>query len=191
MRIKTAVWFVGATLLAETPSHAPRYTPDGQLMRPDDYREWVFLSSGLGMNYGPASPTRSGPQRFDNVFVTPEAYKAFRETGRWPDKTMFALEVRESSSHGSINQDGSFQTDLAAVEVLVRDESRFKEKWAFFGFNVRNGEVPETARMFGREAGCLACHSANGAVDGTFVQFYPTLLPIAKAKGTLRPGFKP
>jgi hypothetical protein len=28
-------------------------------------------------------------------------------------------------------------------------------------------------------------------VDGTFVQFYPTLLEIAEKKGTLRPGFQP
>ena len=171
--------------MAQAPPRAPRYTPDGQLVRPEDYREWVFLSSGLGMNYGPASPTRTGPQRFDNVFVTPEAYKAFRETGRWPDKTMLALEVRESSSHGSINKDGHYQTDVAAVEVLVRDDSR-PEKWSFFGFPVKNGELPQTGTKFGKEAGCLACHTANGAVDVTFVQFYPTLLPIAKAKGTLK-----
>jgi hypothetical protein len=35
-------------------------------------------------------------------------------------------------------------------------------------------------------AGCQACHSANGAVDNTFVQFYPTLAPIAKSKGTFK-----
>ena len=39
---------------------------------PTDYREWVFLSSGLGMTYGPAGPAdASGNPRFDNVFVTP------------------------------------------------------------------------------------------------------------------------
>jgi hypothetical protein len=26
----------------------------------------------------------------------------------------------------------------------------------------------------------------NGAVDQTFVQFYPTLIPVAKAKGTFK-----
>jgi len=26
-------------------------------------------------------------------------------------------------------------------------------------------------------------------VDNTFVQFYPELLSVAKAKGTLRPGY--
>jgi acyl carrier protein phosphodiesterase len=34
-------------------------------------------------------------------------------------------------------------------------------------------------------ASCYSCHAQHGAVDTTFVQFYPTLLPIAKAKGTL------
>jgi hypothetical protein len=35
-------------------------------------------------------------------------------------------------------------------------------------------------------ASCYACHSTNGAVDNTFVQFYPTLLDVAREKGTLR-----
>ena len=35
----------------------PEYTKDGKLSRPLNYREWIFLSSGLGMTYGPlASP---------------------------------------------------------------------------------------------------------------------------------------
>jgi hypothetical protein len=31
---------------------------------------------------------------------------------------------------------------------------------------------------------------AHAAVDNTFVQFYPTLLPIATAKGTLSAAYK-
>ncbi|HEX4582195.1 MAG TPA: cytochrome P460, partial [Acidobacteriaceae bacterium] len=37
---------------------------------------------------------------------------------------------------------------------------------------------------------CYSCHSDHGAVDTTFVQFYPTLMPIAKEKGTLDAGYK-
>ncbi|HYU45886.1 MAG TPA: cytochrome P460, partial [Terriglobales bacterium] len=33
------------------------------------------------------------------------------------------------------------------------------------------------------------CHEQHGAVDTTFVQFYPTLLEIAKKKGTLAQGY--
>src|SRR5215469_3826321 len=88
----------------------PEYTSDGKLIRPADYREWIFLSSGLGMTYG--STTNHEPE-FTNVFVSPAAYKAFLETGKWPDKTMFILEVRQPASHGSINKAGQYQSDLA------------------------------------------------------------------------------
>ena len=30
----------------------PQFTKDNRLTRPADYREWIFLSSGLGMTYG-------------------------------------------------------------------------------------------------------------------------------------------
>jgi hypothetical protein len=43
--------------------------------------------------------------------------------------------------------------------------------------------------MIPTTANCYSCHSEHAAVDTTFVQFYPTLLPIAKAKGTLSPNY--
>jgi len=36
------------------------------------------------------------------------------------------------------------------------------------------------------ELGGTEIHAKNGAVDETFVQFYPTLIPVAKAKGTFK-----
>ena len=48
------------------------------------------------MNYLPkASSDRSV---FDNVFVNPEAYRAFQATGTWPDKTVMLLEARQAQS---------------------------------------------------------------------------------------------
>jgi hypothetical protein len=55
-------------------------------------------------------------------------------------------------------------------------------KWAFFGFHA--GE--ESAAAFPKSQSCYSCHASNGAVDNTFVQFYSTLLDIAKQKGTLK-----
>ena len=40
-----------------------------------------------------------------------------------------------------------------------------------------------------QSANCYSCHQDHAAVDTTFVQFYPTLMPIAKAKGTLSPSY--
>jgi hypothetical protein len=162
---------------------APEYTGDGQLKVPEHYREWIYLTSGFDMSYNPGM--QMGHHMFDNVFVNPEAYKAFVETGTWPDKTMLVLEVRGAEGKGSINQKGNYQgTDRMGLEVHVKDEKRFPDKWAFFGF-----DDAKTAKMVPLEASCYSCHAAHAAVDRTFVQFYPTLLPIAQSKGTLSPSY--
>ncbi len=159
----------------------PRYTRDGRMLRPNNYREWIWLSSGLGMSYNPAHGDNDHPS-FDNVFVTRAAYRSFLQTGNWPDKTILVLEARASANKGSINQSGHFQTTLLEVEAHVKDESRFPGKWAFFAF----GGSTEPAAMIPTSASCYSCHQQHAAVDTTFVQFYPTLLEIAKQKGTLK-----
>jgi hypothetical protein len=181
-----ALLFVGTSLSAQQapPGDEPRFTSDGQLVRPDKYREWIFLTSGLGMTYGPVEAVTSAANpQFDNVFVTPRAYKAFMETGQWPDKTMFALEVRSAATKGSINKGGHFQEGMVDLEVHVKDTARFPSKWAFVAF----GASAPKAKPLEPGSSCQECHSKNGAVDETFVQFYPTLIPVAKAKGTFKP----
>ena len=135
------------------------------------------------MSYSP-NAMEMGHHMFDNVFVNPEAYRVFVATGTWPDKTIFVLEVRRAEGKGSINQKGNYQGAVMGIEVHVKDEKRFPGKWAFFGF----GDA-KTAKMIPTTAACYSCHSSHAAVDTTFVQFYPTLLPIAKSKGTLAPAY--
>ena len=165
--------------------NAPVYMQDGNLKFPANYREWVYVTSGVDMSYGPRADM--GHSMFDNVFVNPEAYKAFLQTGMWPDKTMLVLEVRMAGSKGSINQKGHFQTgEVMGREVHVKDEARFAAtgKWAFF-----NAEDGVTGKLLPKEMDCYSCHEQHGAVDTTFVQFYPTLLEIAKKKNTLSPAY--
>jgi Cytochrome P460 len=167
----------------ESPVRAPVYTEDGRLTLPEDYREWIYLSSGFDMSYSPMS---TGHHMFDNVFVEPNAYKAFLATGTWPDKTMLVLEVRGAKDKGSINKNGNYQdSEVMGREVHLKDSAHFPEGWAFFGFN-----TDKSAKMIPRTADCYSCHAQHAAVDNTFVQFYPTLLPIATAKGTLSAAYK-
>jgi len=158
----------------------PQYTQDGKLMRPGNYREWIYLSSGLGMNYGPAA--HDAPA-FTNVFVAPAAYRHYMASGGWPDKTMFVLEEYSASSHGSIVKQGQFQDALLGVEAEVKDESRFPEKWAYFGFGVDG----KTASRIPQDH-CWSCHNQHAAVENSFVQFYPTLLKVAYRKNTIKPS---
>ncbi len=177
MRVLLALLLGCVALSAQA---TPQFTKSGELVLADNFREWVFLSSGLGMSYqGP----QNGNPNFTNVFVNPAAYRSFIQTGKWPDQTMLVLEIRSSESKGSINQDGHYQADLAAIEVEVKDTTRFPANgWAFFALGKAS-----TGKMIPRTANCYYCHAEHGAVDNTFVQFYPTLLPLAKQKGTVKP----
>lgn len=171
---------------ATAPSvNTPQYTTDGMLKMPANYREWVYLSTGIDMSY--RFNPGMGHSMFDNVFVNPESYKAFLTTGTWPDKTMLVLEVRGAETKSAINKQGHYQTtEIMGVEVHVKDAARFGEtgKWAFFSF-----DNEPAAKMIPKEMDCYSCHQEHAAVDTTFVQFYPTLIEIAKKKGTLSPSY--
>ena len=184
--LSAVVLFSGLKLQpASSPiTTGPDYTSSGELKLPEDYRQWVYLSTGFDMSYNPAM--QMDHHMFDNVFVNPEAYNAFLKTGTWPDKTMLMLEARSAVDKGSINQKGNYQSaDIMGLEIHVKDQSRFSGKWAFFRFS---GTGP--AKMLPTTTDCYTCHSDHGAVDTTFVQFYPTLLAIAKSKGTLSSGYR-
>jgi hypothetical protein len=163
----------------------PVYTDAGALLPPTRYREWVYLSTGLNMSYLKRQ-AGMGHDRFSNVFVNPQAYREFQRTGTWPDKTQLVLEVRGATNKGSINRQGFYQNaEIMGLEVHVKDR-RFQGGWAFFG---ADGGKP--AKQIAYTADCYSCHKAHAAVDTTFVQFYPTLLPIAQEKGTLSPAYRP
>ena len=168
---------------ARAPTSAARYEGD-KLAPPADYRDWAFLTSGIDMSYSEAAKAMgAGHSTFDNVFADPVAYRAFMATGRWPDGTVLVTEVRGAATQGSINKSGHYQSrDVRGLEVHVKDGARFAATggWAFFEFSSKAPAEPLPA-----SAECFGCHRDHGAVDTTFVQFYPTLLDVAEAKGTV------
>jgi len=184
--IAVALFCASSFALSDTPAemHTPVYEK-GQLVLPANYREWIYLSTGFDMSYS-AAPMR-GHHMFDNVFAEPLAYKSFLQTGSWPDKTLLVLEVRGARGKGSINQHGNYQdVEVMGLEVHVKDTARFEGGWAFFQFDGKT-----TGKLVPHTEDCYACHAKHAAVDTTFVQFYPTLLPLAKSKGTLSKSYQP
>ena len=185
--LAATVMFLAATVVrgAQAVDAGPRYA-GMNLLRPVDYRDWVFVSSGLGMEYEGEKGSGANP-RFGNVFVNPSSYRSFMKTGRWPDRTIFVLEFRASRTEGSINKGGRFQGDLVVLEAEVKD-ARYPDGWAFFNFS-RDGKLQDVAEPLPERAGCVECHTKNTAVERTFVQFYPTLMEVARKMGTVKPGF--
>jgi Cytochrome P460 len=170
---------------AENTPAGPQFTNDGKLVRPEGYRRWVYVSSGYGMSY--SQKASDSMQMFTNVFVTPASYDYYLAHGTWPDKTMFVLELYGSTSQGSINKHGQYQSEFMGLDVEVKDEKRFPDKWAYFGFDA--GEKAASATTPSKND-CWNCHEANAAVEHSFVQFYPELLKVAKEKGTIKRGVR-
>lgn len=160
----------------------PGYTAAGELRYPAKYREWVFLTSGIDMSYSAPAGSNAGagvPEHsvFNNVFVNPEAYRAYMGTGHWPVGTVMVLENRGAEGNHSINVKGKTQSEeLKGFEV----HALRADGWGFYNFS-----DTVSAKEIAHTANCYSCHEQHAAVDTTFVQFYPTLMPVAKAKGTL------
>ena len=174
----------------ERSADGPRYNAARELIRPADYREWVYVTSGLGMTYGPAGGN-GAPAMFDNVFVNSESYRGFLKTGRWPDKTIFMLEIRAAEKNVSINNGGETQGAVRAIEAAVKDTERFPDTtWGYFSFDGPSG-LKDASAPLPATASCYSCHGANTAVENTFVQFYPTLMDVAKKMGTVKPTYDP
>jgi hypothetical protein len=150
---------------------------------PENYRQWVFLTSSLDLDYNTAAPRSE--HMLDNVFVDPKAFAAFQKTGAWPMGTMLIKENRMAESAGTLSKAGQFQTGVKNLEIHIKDGARFPGKWSFFVSP--DGKAPAALRPL--SANCYSCHQDHGAVDTTFVQFYPTLMPVAKEKGTVSSSY--
>ncbi len=145
------------------------------MIRPEGWREWKFVGANYGMGYVEGSPETAANATFHNIYIQPHAYAHYKKTGKFPDKTMLVMEVVKPGANVSINKKGVFQDKFIGVEVALKDEKRFPEKWAYFNFIDRaNNTQLARSKPFPKES-CWECHNKHAAVDNVFLQFYPGL----------------
>src|SRR3954467_6383423 len=84
---------------------------------PADYRQWMFLTSSLDLNYN--TTAAPGHHMLDNVFVDPVSYQAFLKTGTWPDKAILIKENRMAESAGTLSKAGQFQVGVMNLEIHI------------------------------------------------------------------------
>ena len=176
----------GGTVFAQSGAvRQAGFTDQGDAVRPEGYRRWVFVGSPLTPNAlnGGEAPF----PEFHNVYVEPTAFDHYAATGTWPEGTQIAKELvmvqtddstdEETGANAQVSGIGYFQGDFVGLELLVKDTARFPDEpggWAFFSFGHSGEPYAETAAAFPTEA-CNACHEANAADDFVFTQFYPVL----------------
>ena len=163
---------------AENP--ATVYEGNDTLLRPKNYREWVFVGSSLGLEYDGREGKKQSPElEFKNVYIDPAAYREFSKTGVFPQGTVLVLETATSATKKEPDLKGSFQAEFLGLSAAVKDQKRFAEGWAYFGFTEKGGRPKEKAQPFSKSA-CFDCHQKRGAHDNVFTQFYPVLGTLLK-----------
>jgi hypothetical protein len=74
---------------------------------------------------------------------------------------------------------GFVQGALQAKEIHVIDRERFTEGRGFFLYQATAGTGTPSTKLPDNSA-CIQCHIPEGAYDGTFTQFYPTIRGLVK-----------
>jgi hypothetical protein len=166
--------FLPLCAFAQTNLGVAQYNAEGQLMKPANLEEWIQAGASLGSDYGQGPFDPQNPGAIGVVQMEPSAYRYFMENGTYADGTMFLLSFFGAEAQSSPQLPGFVQGDMRAQEIHVIDKARFGDDsgHAFYLFPVtENG--PSTRIPIGNE--CVACHTTEGAFDGTFTQFYPRM----------------
>lgn len=170
---------LGLSGSSQTDKSAPVFEGKA-LVRPEGYREWVFVGSSLGLAYSKNPDQKAGPgsDLYHNVYINPSSYREFAKTGKFPEGTVMVLELARPEVKSEAGLQGSFQKEFVALEASVKDSSRFEGGWAYFNFTESAGKLKASAEAFPQSA-CWSCHHVNAATDHVFTQFYPVLRTVA------------
>lgn len=182
---------------AVTPSKMvlPEYDKDGALLRPVDFEKWPVVGTSVGLGYDDNAKTDpKNPGTFHNVYLQPEAFDHFVETGEFPEQTIFIVTnlpsrstAKDKEKH-SVLRSGFFADTTVGLEVSVKDSKRFEDGWAYFMYHDKAGEKPAKKRDAEQPIGrkiCYDCHAEHGAVDHVFTQYY-SVLTAAREKHLAR-----
>jgi len=167
-------------------SPAAKFANDGNLIRPEGYREWILVGTPLtpnDMNNGKAP----FPE-FHHVYIDPGSWQHYKKTGKFRDGAMLVKELISVGSKAAVSGSGYFMGEFIGLEATVKDAKRFPKEpgnWAYFSFTgggspmmnpegKHDGSLKDQAPAF-PTAACAACHAAAAAEDMVFSQYYPVL----------------
>ncbi len=170
-------------ILAKTQSVFFRIDSSGELVRPTDYRSWVYVGTPVipnDMNGGKA-PFPG----FHNVYIDPVSYQEYKKTGKFRDDTIMIKELVSVGSKESVSGKGYFQGEFIGLKASIKSSKHFAKEpgnWAFFIFtNKEGGTVKKKAKAFPASA-CNTCHGSAAKDDFVFTQYYPVLRAAKNAK---------
>ena len=180
IKLITLISFLLIFLTATIPSTliAEEYFTykNGELERPEGYREWIYVGTPVtpnDMNDGKAP----FPEHH-NVYMDPESWSYWKSTGKFREGTILVKELVSVGSKSAVSGNGYFQGEFIGLEATIKSQKHFADEpggWAYFSFSTSDHKsLTETAKEF-PAASCNTCHAAAAADDYVFTQYYPVL----------------
>ena len=174
--ILPALVAIAALAMAGGPpqTSAAKFTEGGELQRPENYREWVYMGTPVTPNE--LNNGKAAFPEFHNVYIDPASYRAYRKTGQFPDGTIIVKELVSVGSKSAVSGIGYFMGDFLGLEATVKSVQHFPDEpnnWAYFSFG-KQPNLAATAKAFPTDS-CAACHKAAAAEDMVFTQYYPVI----------------
>ncbi len=172
-----AVCTIGAPSAGASENELPKpaFNADGELLRPDfRFREWVYVGTPFTPNE--LNPPEAPFPEFHNVYIHPNDFDHWKNTGTFPDGTVIAKELVLVGSKQAVSGNGYFMGEFTGLEIAIKDSTRFPEDpgyWAYFSFG-HTYPLADAAEKFPAEA-CNFCHLQSAADDFVFTQYYPVL----------------
>lgn len=167
--------------------YTAQFNEAGELIRPEGWREWVFVGSPVTPN---SLNNGSAPfPEFHTVYIDPVSWEHYKETGKFREGTMFAKELTLVGATSATSGKGFFNGDLQGLEIAHKDSSRYAKEtggWAYYTFGHKPEPYENSAAPM-PTAACASCHTGAAAEDMVFTQYYP-ILGVAKGAGDKAAG---
>ena len=162
---------------AEKDNKYYKMNSENELIRPEGYREWVFVGAPVTPN--DMNDGKAPFPEFHNVYIDPESYAHYQKTGKFREGTILIKELVSVGTKSAPSGNGYFEGDFIGLEATVKSSKHFPNEpgnWAYFSFTNKDHSLPykKTAAAFPAPA-CNSCHQATAADDWVFTQFYPVL----------------
>jgi len=157
------------------PEELARFNAAGDLVRPEGWREWIYVGTPLTPNS--LNPPEAAFPEFHNVYIDPASWEHYRRTGTFRDGTMIAKELVSVGTTQATSGKGFFMGEMIGFEIAYKDAERFPDDpghWAYFSFGHKPEPYDATAAKQ-PVANCATCHFASAAQDNVFTQYYPVL----------------
>ena len=178
---------VNESRAADNPMYQAQFNASGNLIRPQGWREWIFVGSPVTPNSlnGGNAPF----PEFHTVYIDPESWEHYKKTGKFREGTMFAKELTLVGDTAATSGAGFFNGKLQGFEIAHKDSARYSSDsggWAYYTFGHQDEPYADTAAAM-PTAASAGCHTASAAEDMVFTQYYP-ILNVAKGAGEAGAG---